>query len=88
MLIHKNIKKKWLFLLFPLTILSIPIYYISLSVLDKSIIILNTIIIVYYMWKMWRNKINIIDIEIIPVIQMIELLYLTNMYRGICIVAA
>ncbi|ADI32278.1 hypothetical protein Shell_1178 [Staphylothermus hellenicus DSM 12710] len=88
MFIHKNIKKKWLFLLFPLTLLSLPIYYISLCVLDESIIILNTIIIAYYTWKTWRNKVNIMDIEIIPVIQMIELLYLTNMDRGTCIVAA
>lgn len=86
--LYRRIKKKWLFLLFPLVVLSVPIYYLSFNVSESAVIVLNTFILSYYSWKALRNKINLLDVEIIPIIQMIILLYLTATYRGMCIVAA
>ena len=87
--VYNKIKKTWLYLLFPMSLLSIPIIYYSVYSPKPIIYIISLLIIYgYYIYKLLLSKIRKIDTILIPVG-----LFIINMYvaltkpEGVCLLA-
>ncbi len=86
---YGKIKKTWLYLLFPIALLSIPIIYYTLYSSEQvTYASLSLIIYGYYVYKLFSSRINKTDIILIPVV-----LFIINMYialtkpEGACLLA-
>jgi hypothetical protein len=82
-----KVKKPWLFLLFPYAIVFLPVAIVLTKYVDILVIISETILTIYYVYRSVTKKIGIYDLGIIPIIQLILLLYLVITGREVCIVA-
>jgi hypothetical protein len=83
-----KVKKPWLFLLFPYIIVLLPVVIVLTKYTDILVIILETILTIYYVYRSVIKKIRIYDLGIIPIIQLILLLYLVMTGKEVCVIAS